>query len=71
MPRAFETLNPGLVKTSYMIRHLCTLAVPKFVFPSLVTLKEVIWHQMLTLKNKGSGKVAPDRVGVGDGIFVR
>jgi len=26
---------------------------------------------MLTLKNKGSGKVAPGRVGVGDGILVR
>jgi len=30
----------------------------------LVTFKEVIWHQRLTLKNKGLGKVAPCRVGI-------
>jgi len=45
---------------------------PKILFyQTLVTFKEVIWHQMLTLKNKGLGKVAPGRVGVGDGILVR
>jgi len=37
----------------------------------LVTFKEVIWHKMLTLKNKGLGKVAPSRVEVGDGTLVR